>query len=182
MVLKTKLRLRKNTKYFQNYLKIVWYTVFAQKTLSWPTWLPMCKVNFSSSSSNIWCDNPSLLYKQCLLFRWVSIFTGMIWTMYTKYFFSFLSNIWCAHPSSPYMQCLFSFSLYFSFICWPTILACIFNSDFSQQINYFYKTSNKQKLGNFTMTSRHPKLEQLNFKIILVGEEPNYYFSVSCVN
>ena len=67
-------------------------------------------------------------------------------------------------------------------ILWPTIRTCIFDSDFSQQqINYFYQTSNKQKLGNFTMKNIIQK-QQTNFKIILVGEEPNYYSSVSCVN
>ena len=75
-------------------------------------------------------------------------------------------------------------SLYISpCILRPTIRKCIFDSDFShaQQINYFSQTSNKQKLGNFTMKNKHPKTTT-NFKIILVGEEPNYYSSVSCVN
>ena len=41
----------------------------------------------------------------------------------------------------------------------PTIRKCIFDSDFShaKQINYFSQTSNKQKLGNFTMKNKHPK-------------------------
>ena len=51
-------------------------------------------------------------------------------------------------------------SLYISpCILRPTIRKCIFDSDFShaQQINYFSQTSNKQKLGNFTMKNKHPK-------------------------
>ena len=76
MVLKTKLRLRKNTKYSQNDLKIVWYAVFAQGHFILTYLTALCKVNFSSSLSNIWCASPSLPYKQCLLFRRVSISTS----------------------------------------------------------------------------------------------------------
>ena len=115
-----------------------------------------------------------------------SISTCMIWPTScpcAKNLFSSFKAIFHApillHLISNAFFCIVSIS---TGIMWPTIPTCIFDSDLSQQqINYFYQTSNKQKLGNFTMKNKHPKTTT-NFKIILVGEEPNYYSSVSCVN